>query len=1002
MTNKILLLAIVMLLFASSAQAATQTFSGWLKNGESTTTEKQSFLIQISSTNNKVWADYGTGSLQVANNSCEQTLTAKVCVDNIEQMLPDRRYRAYVRIFLLAPKITITREFANTEFIIGNDTVVTATIENEGDVATEVSYVDPLSEDITIEEISGAIYEEGKVVWKGIIKAEDSKEITYRIRATKIMDRKFSATATYSDGFEHKTESSSEVNLKVTPFVTITAKINGRTDLFIGEIFNYTLNITNLDSRAVHFNSVEIKTDKGIELIEKPFEMKKIDDLTYKYENWNLINNKSKVLRFKAKGKLVSESNIYARADYKGFDAVPRKTDEQKNSVKISEKGVTIKTNLGEEVLEENEQKKLIISVSNNNPSAAIKDVFVSTGSDLFYIPDGYYETLEASKTQRIEKTFKAPKVQSQRGYKIQVNVTYTTEYGDSGSKTLTDTLSITPIKDLIITQTLDKVEVESGEQAVVKLKVENPRLVKVNNVKIVSNVPEQLIVNGVTTNTINIYSKENIDGLAYFITAPKVRKNEYYNITTLVSYEENGKAYSYNATSGITVKPKDLKLTVTKSVTESNIYEGEPFSVTYSIKNPSEEDSAQNVLLKFPLQQEFDLVTEKEYMIPHIGPGELVYLYDKERVRAKYNTTLTLLKTTAYYENAEGTPFNTNTSEVSLKIQTSYKKGPYIILEKSAPENANNLDGFNVSIQAKNIGNEQGTVLITDGQHEFGVLLDPGSEKNFSYTTRIPTKGSIELPRATARYLHANKSYTTASNIDKITISHKPIIAIERNVPAEGNIIDNLNITIKATNLLRKKISNLTIKDGEREWMIDQLEDAETVAYITNFTAPGMYSLGKVSGQYMFDGDKYEIETEEASIGVNDKKLITLEKTAPESAIEGENFSVSITAIAASYHLENVLLQDGDRMWNISLNAQERKTITYSMQLADSSPLEAAHATLTYNGREFIEYSNQANIEVRKGIAKPEQAEKTEEKKSGPLSGVIKFIKGILTWKRK
>ncbi len=989
MSSKILLAAFTLMLLAGSGSAATQTFGGWLKNGESTTTDRQSFLIQIDSAGNSAWADYGTGALRVGNNSCDQTLTAKVCVDNIEYPLPDRRYRAYLRVYSLAPKITIEREFANTKLTIGNDTVVTVSIENEGDVAaTNVVYVDALSEDIAVEEISGASHESGKVVWRGTIKAGNTQDITYRIRPKEAIDRKFSATVSYYDGFDTRTVSSSEIALKVTPFITASAKINGRADILIGEIFNYTVNITNLDTHPVVFSYIEVKTDKGIEITEKPYELKKTGENAYRYENWGLIQNRSKVFRFKAKGKLVSESNVYMSGEYTGFDKINREIEEQKNPVRITEKGVTIKTNLGEKIIEEGEEKKLSISVSNNNPAASLKDVFVAASSNLLYIPNAYYGGLEASRTERIEKTFTVPEVKAQQGYTIHINVTYTTEYGDSGGKTLTDTVSVVPIKDLVVTQTISETEIEGGEQATVKIRVENPRLVKVDGVNIRSRVPEQMLVSGATSNTVSIYSKETVDGLAYFVTAPKTRKTERYNITTEVWYDR----YRYNATTVLTVKPKDIRLSVTKSA-ETDIYEGEPFSLAYSIRNPSAEDAAENVTISFPLQQEFDLIGETKYTIPRIGPGETVYISGKERIRAKYNTSLTLAKTTVSYNNEEGVPFSANSSELSITVKTTYKRGPYIILGKKAPESANDVDSFNITIKAKNIGDERGTAYIKDGQHEWSVLLDAGAEKEFIYEARIPDSGANELARATAVYSYGNRTFATASNAGKITIEHKPLIDLERLIPAEGNTIDNINITLKITNLLGKKVSNLTIRDSGNEWMI---YGSEELHYIMNFTSPGTYTLGRATASYSYEGGSYETETEEASIAIAEKKVLALEKSAPATA--AGNFTVTITATSL-YPLENVRIRDNGREWKVSI-PEGREEISYTMQLADSGSIGAASATFSYNGREFTEYSNDFNVEVRK--ERTGQEKTAEQKPQGPIPTILYLINKVLTWQRK
>ncbi len=1004
MKVKIIILLLFLLIAADNSEAATQAFTGWLKNGESATTEKQSILVQINSAANKIWADYGSGALQVLNNSCDQTETLKVCVDNIEWIISERRYRAYLRVFTLAPKLTMTRGFANTNLIIGNDTIVTVTIENSGDVAADkVTYTDPLSDDIKIEDISGAWEEDGKAVWRGTIKAGETKEISYRIRPKEAMERKFAATLSYFDGFDTKTSSSSQVSLKVTPFVLMAARITGRSDIYIGEIFNYTVNITNLDTREVNFDFFELKLDRGLEITELPYEIKKTGEGIYRYENWKLIQNKSKAFRLKVKGKLTGESNLYSNARYTGFDKKERSVEEIKASVKASDKGVSIKSNLNEKTIEENEVKKLSILISNNNPAASIKNVFVSTSSGLVYLPDAYFPEIKQSSSERVEKTFKVPKVKQQQGYKINVNVTYTTEFGEAGSKLITDTVSAIPVKDLAITQTLDKTEIENGEVALVKVKIENPRLVKISNVAVRSAIPEEFGVSGSTSNTVNIYSKETVDALAYFITGPKVKTATKYNITTTADYSDEEKSYSYNRTSGITVKPRAMKLELAKSVSEQDIYEGEPFYVTYALKNPSSTDTARNIMVKFPLQQEFDLVNSKTgYNLESLGPGEIFYINSKEFVRAKYNTSLSLGKTTANYENEDGANFSVNSSEISLRIKTGYKKGPYIIIEKKAPDRGNNLEVLSVNITAKNIGNEAANVEIDDYPNKWSALLDAGAEKTFEYSTRITAPGTKELGQATAKYSYGNRSYATGSNTETIEIESKPLLALERTLPEKGNNIDNIKVELKAKNILGKELRNITIKDMGNEWNFDEIKEEQPISYITNFTSPGNYELEEATASYVYDGSLFNANSGKNTIAIGEKKAATLEKNATKEAKKGEEFTVTITATNnAESEIKNAIIKDSGKEWKEDIAAGEAKTVTYKMQLNESAVLEPASINFEYGGRDFEEISNTIGIEVKEEKINQTALQK-EEKPKGIIGNILNFIKGIVTWKRK
>ncbi|MCP3686440.1 MAG: hypothetical protein GY861_27700 [bacterium] len=1008
--NLIIYLALIIAL-VQLASADSEVYSGWVYSGDSISTQRQSFIFYLGSSNNEIIADYGTGSLFVRNNSCEFSDTAKVCLNNVQFEYSTRVYKMNIELYILEPSITLTRTILEDEVMIGEDITVDVTISNDGHVAKNMIYTDSFTDEFEIVEYDGVDLDENTLRWEGELGRGETIELSYEIKAKEITKRGFKASLSYFDGFTTKTIFSEEKTIEVLGFFNIDSDL-GKEEIYYGETTNLTLNVSSDSPYTTLVNYLEITADEGIK-IKPPSKFTKIDDQNCRWSGsllkLNSSRNVSKFFKLDLTGLLGGTSIIRIKAEYVDENGIKR-IFETKEEIKIITKGVAIRSNLEDETLESYQRKLLKIYVQNLNPYTELQNVEILTDTELTWVPDMFIESMGKSEQVKvIERYFYAPEAGASSGYKLRVNVSY--ELGeDNFTQTYGGTLTVIPIDDIVITQTATDTVLESGGELFFSVNVRNPRLTGINSVKIYDEVPGAFEVVGTTSKKISIDSAETMTAYTYKVVAPRIDKTTVFYFNTTAEYSDlfNDDAYSkiseytYDKQLEITVKPEDIVLSVEKVLEQETVYESDVIGINYIISNPTTDKPVKNLVLSFPLQQEFDLVdSEQTVTIDKLNPGERVYVNGKETIRAKYNGTRIISKTRLDYENDYGEKFNVSSNSISQAILSSrVKKGPFVIVEKSSPKKANNTDKFTVEVTFKNIGDKSVSVDAYDGEKEWSVFLTAGSEKKFTYEKLIHTVGSVDLSQVVAEYSYDGKSYKTGSNTQTVDVVYKPVISIEKKVPVIANTVEKFTIEIELKNLIDTPIKNVTIMDDGQEWNIPLFTDEAVYKYEKKILIPGRVSLGKATATYEYMNATYEVESDSFDIEVLEKKMVTLKKEAPNVANEGAKFKVVITAKNnEDFKVEDILLEDGDESWIFELGAYEEKTFEYSMSIAEAGAVELpkAEASYVYNGENFKAQSNTKDINVAS-----EPVEIEEEEPEGFFAKILHGLKKILTWKRR
>ncbi|MBI2142132.1 hypothetical protein HYU15_01420, partial [Candidatus Woesearchaeota archaeon] len=730
----------------------------------------------------------------------------------------------------------------------------------------------------------------------------------------------------------------------------------------------------------------------------------------------------SKAYTFELKGARIGSTDITTSTRYTDLETDENvKLADTKKTVKVSDRGVAIRTSFSDQLLEAGQKHTIKIWVQNLNAYANITDVLITTHTPVADLPDYYADNIGSGEQRLIiERDTYMPGAASTTGYPLDVNATYT--IGDKrATKTHRGTISVTPVQELAITHALSKAAVESGEDFFITTTVKNPRKTGLNNVKVHDTVPEGFTAYGTSSAAMSIAKESTANAYTYRLTAPRVSKETSYTIATTAEYNDADNQYDYseyksyrhykNAT--ITVLAPKFSLDAARSIKETEIYKGNIYEVNYVVKNPDETQTAKGITITAGLQQDFDLVGSSSYSLPDIDPGETIYFTSKEKIRPKINGSYTVAKSLLQFKNQHGDEFAQNTTELQLTIKDSYLAGPAIMVAKNSSDKTNNTDPLKIALTIRNTGNEAAIAEITDGNEHFTAYVQPKSETSYNYTTIIPTPGFADLPIAFATYTNRGKTYLTGSNTKTVEVLNKPLVRIEKEAPEKANNIDRYTVRIKLTSIHPEPL-NLTVTDGTNEWQLDSFTGEKELEYEEKEARTGAKTLGAATAEYQYMNRTYQTTSNQPQVEVEEKAFAKLTKTASKKAAKpGEEVTITITAKNEQEKTLSMKIIDQGKEWSVELGPGEEQKATYKAK-ANESLLEAAAASFTYEGNEYLIYSEPPALEILTKGKKAKQenatatANETEKKQDdyppqeqGIFKRIINAIIKILTWKR-
>jgi uncharacterized repeat protein (TIGR01451 family) len=781
MNKLIFLILSLVLLPGVLAYSGNKVFDDWVYNEDTITLDDKEFFFRLSNEGNKLLI-ISDGESQIMNlPECRNfDIQRRICFnDSYYDGAGEPSNRAYVIIYYRKPRLNITRTIDDNIFTVGDEVEFTVEINNYGEInAKDVYYEDVFPQNVRVVTSSGCPYTERKVYYDGDIRSGSYVDCKYTITTTAPVDSITVASVTYDTGFETVANYSDSIRLYSSSPLKINASFDN-SSIQIEETTYFRINITNVASKDIDIDNILVTIPSGLEVISD--NMINIDENNYKWSG-TLSSNKSQLLVFKLKGKKTKGSEILTNINYE-MDNKEYKISNLKTNIYIEDRGVSIYSNIdNNQRFDSNTQQTFSIFVRNENNHSKIKNLFLSLNSTLFPYDEYQLSTLgEESRAKVASVTMITPNLSTTKSYKLTANLTYETEYREKYSEKLERTFIIEPIKKVLITKTISPSVIEEGKEATVTVKIKNDRNERIDDVIVKEIFHGNFGQKGTTSRLIdNISQGKTITAYTYNIKAPNVINQTRFNFTTQVSYTKDGFDYLFTEDSAITVNPKKLKISVSKSVSDSSIYLGEIVDVRYTIKN-EEEEPAKNFKLYFTDNQKVDTINEYNYFIERLNPGEEIII-DSEQIRPKKAEEKMIVGTSLYeYQDMDGAQFSSVSGSLTLKVQEGYMYGPVIWVEKKSDlYDIMRADEVEITITVSNIGDKSADVVIVDGVKSWNKNIAANDEEIITYKKRFYEPEEYTLDKVYAYYDYLGNEYRATSNVVKIKVTDVDIEAQE------------------------------------------------------------------------------------------------------------------------------------------------------------------------------------------------------------------------------
>ncbi|MBD3309908.1 hypothetical protein GF351_01680, partial [Candidatus Woesearchaeota archaeon] len=787
---------LAMLIFSMAIAAAPVdatekiTHDGWHFSHESVTVNGVVFNLDLGYSADKLLLRFDDNLDFVELGTCkilpDTNYVIKVCFSDTDWDIDEKKIKFRVRFYSRYPDIEMTRTIGEEELSVGEETQIDVTIRNTGEArAANISFIDYFPEGIEIVDTDGVSVEGNATVWqRSSLDAGDEREFSYTIKAADRVNMKLKAYLTYFDGLEMQEMYSDEIHLRVQDFMRLTSVL--KEEIYVGEETNITINLshapddedTGEDEAEIEY--LDILFPDSIEVTDPPLRMQKVGERRYRWSG-ELRENRSKTWEFDIRGIYTGVADIQFYAQYEK-DGRTYSLQNLKDSTVIKDRGVIIRCDLEDDnEIESFEKKNIRIWVQNLNAYAMLKDVRIKIDGGAMFISDVYVDWMDEQEQKKVaDFAFVGPDIKSSRSDEINVRIMYETEYGDEGGEEEDFSYSLVPVDNLEITQDPDDTTIEEEETTYFRVSVKNNRNTDVRKVHVYDTADSRFQKRGLSEDVVNINKDSKTEIYAYKITAPKVRKEQDICINTTVEYKDESGNYTYVKERCITVKPREIKFSVSKDVAEDERFRGQIINMEYEIRNQEDAkgDTAYNLRIDFPLAQGYDTLDSREYLINQLDPGESVTVDREEQIRIRFNRSKFLIpETMIWYEDKDGNTFNVNTSSKSISTDSGYITGPAILLNKTAEvKEINESESFQVRLLVTNIGTDMATgVKVQDDGKEWSIMsMAPGSSKEFTYSKTLMRPGKHVLPQAVASYRCMGRDCWTGSDQPKIKVSEK------------------------------------------------------------------------------------------------------------------------------------------------------------------------------------------------------------------------------------
>lgn len=789
----------------------------------------------------RIIIDYNNDFIVIMNNTCNRVVNDQFCLNDVEYDPSVDKKKAKLVIYYIGPDITITRNANKTTPLVGEGIKMTTKLKNTGNItADNVTYIDLFPPEMEVVDVikgfadiqkvsmwsndSGKWQNMTRVFWQGDIGRGEEITIYYILKPKSNIDGKFMARAIYNDGLNVVEEISPAIAIKTSSFFKISKKFAaldytvdagsttlvggeskgelqvGEKLLFITEIKNEipqneTINVTYIDfyiPGGMVYEGTELfrvytnSSNSNRSYMTGVHTLKKVANDTYRWSG--LLGPDDMAFALKLKGTKKGTKRVAVNAHLVQFAKkkepyyVPLSEEDYSayEEIEVKIDVPTIESNFKSgQTFESGQRAYLTIYAQNENDYVNFTDIKVIINSPWL----GENMTFSRiKKTQYIDffdGDVSMPFVSSPTTYKIYVNASYKTEYGEVYSSKLERSVSVKPHVPLQISHTAspafgsspDRIVIENGESDV-DVKITNTGNIKIEHINFTEVIDPGLSNDGNLTRVVNVDKGIVMDVLEYTIDPPDAAETKEYKIKTYIDYNSVNETYHTIKETVIEVKPKKMSISAKKTSQLDITSLGVPFYIDYEIENTAGEE-IQNVTILFPLSENFEIVGSRYYTIASMAKDEIMPVMGKEMLIPKTNSSsVKIEKTSVVFHDKYGNEFDSNTTAITLEIIYKPLQAPMLnVVRNISKTELNEGEKLTVTTTVKNIGVKAAAVSIDDIGKSWEMQLEPGKEKAFSYEYGEERSGTITLEPAMASYKYEGLMHYAASNKNEIAV---------------------------------------------------------------------------------------------------------------------------------------------------------------------------------------------------------------------------------------
>lgn len=813
----ILFFLVILLSVFSATEVKAETgeelvADSWFYDIDSTVVNGNVYQIDIPSEDSeKILVDYEDGYYLIGSGDCESREITKICYVDKEYDSSDNKYKVRVKFYTISPVISVTRKIDDPSLAIGEKTEIDVEIKNEGLKDAEyILYKETLPEEIEVLSKSTEFIQEGQVLtWTGSLEKDNTKRLSYEIRAIDTGKIDYKANIVFDDGFTTREQNTDPLTATIDSSQELSLTSNATT-IYIGDEIEVALILKNKQDKNHDVDNLELFIPENFMLTKMDDDFQKISDnsLTWSGE---LRRNQTKTFDFEFRSMFEGEQDFLAKAKVKKEDLTTGLEDELRIPVDIKEleiltlldkdeefdpdesPGTT--TSDDEKVLESYQSGRLYVYIRNPYDNLILEDINLDLDSELTNIKNIPLDKLGPKNSKKlIERTIVAPGVTRKETKDLDFKATYKSEFRKDYSTAKTAEIKIDPIEDIYIDKDFSTRKPEAGDEITITVNIENERDVRLKDVYVRENLTESLNKKGLTSKKFDIGPEETIKAYTYTIKFP-LSETKTYKLQTLVDYKDNIGEYSLIDQEDMKVKKRTPKIDFSKKFPD-DIVMGSKIRPTYTIEN-DDTTTIQNLYLEFPKVKHGMHLDRYRYNISKLDAGDELTLSDAEMIIFFSNKTdIEIPKTTLHFEDLEGNRYSVESDEEVVDVEYASMQKPMLDVTVQMENKSTKKDSIKGTINVTNHGN-RGTDFVLFKEHEklTGSYISAGETKIFEFIHYKTDIGTEQIEGIYATFNDEPSRYFSMGNIEEVEFID-PEQAKEEDSQLDDTKSDGSNVT--------------------------------------------------------------------------------------------------------------------------------------------------------------------------------------------------------------